>query len=60
MKSLSLLSFSDLLDLPVSLPRFVIFVTLAIIVIFGIFCYICEAPFPTLFSDLVYLLVLLP
>ena len=36
-KPLSLLSFSDLLCLPVSLPRFVILVIFAVIVIFGIF-----------------------
>ena len=35
-KPLSLLSFSDLLCSPVSLPRFVILVIFAVIVIFGI------------------------
>ena len=44
-KPISLLSFNDLLYLPVSLLPFVIFVILAIIVIFGIVflhgCYIC-------------------
>ena len=35
-KPFSLLSFSDLLCSPVSLPRFVILVIFAVIVIFGI------------------------
>ena len=54
-KLLSLLSFSDLLCLPVSLPRFVILVIFAGIVIFGIFVPSVKPLSLLSFNDLLYL-----
>ena len=54
-KPLSLLSFSDLLCLPVSLPKFVISVIFAVIVIFGIFVTSVKPLSLLSFNDLLYL-----
>ena len=54
-KPLSLLSFSDLLCLPISLLRFVILVIFAVIVIFGIFVTSVNPLSLLSFNDLLYL-----
>ena len=53
-KPLSLFSFSDLLCLPISLPRFVILVIFAVIVIFGIFFTSMKPHSLLSFKDLLY------
>ena len=54
-KPFSLLSFSDFLCLPISLPRFVILVIFAAIVIFGIFVTSVKPLSLLSFNDLLYL-----
>ena len=54
-KPLSLLSFSYLLCFPISLPRFVILVIFAVIVIFGIFVTSVKPLSLLFFNDLLYL-----
>ena len=54
-KPLSLLSFSDLLCLPILLPRFVILVIFAVIVTFGIFATSVKPLSLLSFNDLLYM-----
>lgn len=54
-KPFTLLSFSDLLCLPVSLPRFVILAIFAVIFIFGIFVPSVKSLSLLSFKDLLYL-----
>ena len=53
-KPLSLLSFSDLLCFPVSLPRFVVLVIFSVILIFGIFVPSVKPLSLLSFNDLLY------